>query len=308
MCFHMLSRLSEGVPQLSKADVEEAMIDNEAMKCYLNFASNGTLPKTKVTYTSNFEALRTALSNNKCVRIIGPKGAGKTVLCMITYLVFLKNYTCLYLTEASMTHHPLNVRYFQLFIEKHRKCYPEEKIQEITCCLKDKTNFLDGVYDLLHCSTVKPYLFVDLSTFRSSGSNVRKLLQLVVSCDYLIISISSGLDHFIINKKNPDTIMISCLRNILANCEPVTVRNFTESEAEKYIRINRGKLSFSEIKNISGTNPYLLSLARHVDSTVEYSSMIDGLVVKFISTNLDGLTSNPKSLVLMIKKCVEQML
>ena len=36
MCFHMLSRLSEGVPQLSKADVEEAMIDNEAMKCYLN--------------------------------------------------------------------------------------------------------------------------------------------------------------------------------------------------------------------------------------------------------------------------------
>ena len=108
--------------------------------------------------------------------------------------------------------------------------------------IKDKTNFLDGVSGLLHYSTVKPYLFVDLSTFTSSGSNVRKLLRLVVSCDYLTISLSSGLDHFIINEKNPDKIMISCLRNILANCEPVTVRNFTESEAEKYIRINRGKL------------------------------------------------------------------
>ena len=41
-----------------------------------------------------------------------------------------------------------------------------------------------------------------------------------------------------INEKNPDKIMISCLRNILANCDPVTVRNFTESEAERYIQVN----------------------------------------------------------------------
>ena len=44
------------------------------------------------------------------------------------------------------------------------------------CCLKDKTNFLNGVSGLLHYSTVKPYLFVDLSTFTSSGINIRKLL------------------------------------------------------------------------------------------------------------------------------------
>ena len=87
--------------------------------------------------------------------------------------------------------------------------------------------------------------------------------------------------------------MISCLHNILKNCEPVTVRNFTESEADKYIQIN-SKLSFSEIKNL---NPYLLSHACHVDGTEEYSSRVDGLVMEFISTNLDGLKSDLKFLV-----------
>lgn len=50
-------------------------------------------------------------------------------------------------------------------------------------------------------------------------------------------------------------------------------------------------LIFSKIKDISGTNPYLLSHVRHAECKVEYESTVNDLVQ--LQINLKGLKADP---------------
>lgn len=98
------------------------------------------------------------------------------------------------------------------------------------------------------------------------------------------------------NMPNSYRDMRATFRNILKNCKPITVRNFTESEAEEYVKNCDCNLTFSEIEDISGTNPYLLSHVHFAKHKVDYKWKVNDLVEEFVHVDLEGLKADPTSL------------
>ena len=99
------------------------------------------------------------------------------------------------------------------------------------------------------------YLFVDLSFWENENKpRKEQLLDIVMSYQEakIILSLFSG-DH------SKEGLAATTLMNILRHSELVEIKRFTEEEAEVYVDKIGSSLKYNEIKEISGTNPLLLS-------------------------------------------------
>ena len=79
------------------------------MATYINVVTCGVLCH-EVIFTSNFENVKTKLQENKCVVLLGPKGYGKSVLCVVMYLMM---FDCLFITPNSFEFNGATFEYFQ---------------------------------------------------------------------------------------------------------------------------------------------------------------------------------------------------
>ena len=299
----ILKLFSRLLPTIPDGVTEELQIDLNLYR-YLSVVSQGVIRVGQpVTYTKNFQKLKEAITQRNRVHIIGPKGCGKTFLSIVMYAILHKeNLDCLYLNANSFKFHNACIDYFTDFLLKHsNNCGFTEEIKRLLHTEKD---FARGVGKLVFEFTKKEllYLFVDVSYFKSeSFVSLENVLNLVLECGIMgskaILSVSSGARGV----DSTNVKLNNTFANILKNSFPVEITGFTESEAEQYVSMRNCSLTYTEIKDISGTNPYLLSYVGVTDDYGQYNGTVKHLVHTFLTNNLAELKGKSDSLAEYLK-------
>ena len=131
MCVYSRSDLPElpDLPSYSEGEsVDVEKLADAIQLDYLAIVTGESFSASHTMFTSDFKKMRVMLSQCPSVAITGPKGCGKTVLCVAMYLMLQRKLEldCLYLTRRSFQDDTTCVAYFQAFYEKHKDCFDEE--------------------------------------------------------------------------------------------------------------------------------------------------------------------------------------
>lgn len=285
----------EFVGEISQSDVDgiPEKITKE-VRSYINSTSGVYF--RNIILTSNFTEVTKMCEKHTHVVIQGPKGCGKTYTLLVLFtLCLIKGKTCVFLSSQSFN----KLSYFHdLFESKLKKENPTTMDE-----LRDGEKGLDALQTGLQrlCKKYEDLMiFADLSNFDTKDFKNAHLLQTLISlnafCSRVILSVSSGVDVC----RNDE--YEKYLKFFDGRVKFVT--GFTTEEAAKYLEKRRCCWTLNQIRHISGTNPFMLSLIsdRANFSISEYEGIVDTKVRYAMQKHVSGLVNNVRSIEEYFKK------
>lgn len=230
---------------------------------------------------------------NDRVAITGPKGCGKTFTVAVLFALWnLTQKEGIFLSARSFSSN--NRSYFEKFIAEN---FADNKKEDLL--KKLDSDVLSALKSILE--HIQLVIFADFSQFtketKESNKHFEQLvefLQFAISRRArIILSVSSGIGF------PHDSGISQRFTGCLSSCyNDELTTGFTDEEASRYLTKKGVKLRAEEVKHISGTNPYLLSLFSKDDrqSLPEYKSKVKFRMQQLLLTHFSNLGNRIETL------------
>ena len=243
-------------------------------------------------FTSNFNTVTEKCKEERHVSLEGPKGCGKTFIVVVMFILFWVNKKpCLFLSPKSFEQNESCKTYFRAVVDANYVCGDDNK--RLILDQLDNYNIKEAVDILIRTFPNKKHLmiFADLSLVHSMDK-AHLLIDILKQYGFMariLLSLSSGIRHY----TNLDHTKVETLHKFLVQFHGINITTgFTDDEASKYIEKRKFQFTLNQVRHISGTNPFLLSLIRDSDTIDTYQSTLDTYFKRVLITNLKCLGLN----------------
>ena len=258
---------------------------------YIRGVVLGSIPILYVKTSSHIAVEKMVLdpANTQRITLLGPKGTGKTTCLVALWRLFKsRSKPVVFIsTKAVKCFRRIQVKqYTHALTCNYERRWEVNRDTSVTDYISYMSTFIE--YLCKEKKTEKVVLLIDLSRFNEDDDQLTMeladLAYLLPSKNLqVVVAFTSATGKFVSNE-----YVYSSIHNVLngRNVTKIEFHGFNEAEASAFLQTSNCSFNFQQVKEYTGYNPSLLSLAVDSNTLHEVAANVEDAIIRFVNNNL----------------------